>query len=573
MFDPRVNNNFQNTEYPNSNSGVNPYQNSIPYAAPSMMMPPQTSPQNNMYTAPQGMNQDSAVYPPNNNYPFQQQEVGYPQSSQTGMPGNNYAEGGYVEGEQVKKSSKKGKNNPYPALAEMIRQQGKGEDTILAHINPMEALLLKSVGGEGSINPVTGLPQFPGGFFGNPMKWLKSNIGPALGTIIGNIILPGAGGIIGGALGGAAGSKLRGRNDTGQAAIRGGAIGAAAPSISSILGSGANMLGAQGAGSYLSNYGTQNAILPSLDRLIGGSGGIGNIGSASSGSGSSGIGNIGNYAKMGLGVSAGDDDGSTKKDERSFWDKLTGNTSNFLTDPQNLLATAVVGSSFFNRPKEKKEKTPEQLADEQKRYQDSLILSPEQLVKKERHLLAEEQMRRRVHRNRFLPEERFTIDPLYVKTNSPEEYRRQGKWLNYYNNPQFEGNPTLMKEGGRAQPNGMYEIAEMQNPMGLGQFLEGMGGGQDDNIRMNLPENSYIIDASTVSNLGDGNSHAGARQLEALVSNGEFYIPPEKVANLGRGNPAAGSQMLDKLVKNVRKHKGGSTKLPPKAKPLAEYMR
>jgi hypothetical protein len=47
-----------------------------------------------------------------------------------------------------------------PALAEMIRAKGRGKDTILAHITPKEAALLKRRGGSGTINPDTGLLEF-----------------------------------------------------------------------------------------------------------------------------------------------------------------------------------------------------------------------------------------------------------------------------------------------------------------------------------------------------------------------------------------------------------------------------
>ena len=50
------------------------------------------------------------------------------------------------------------------ALAEMLRRQGRGQDTILAHITPQEAALLKSRGGAGTINPATGLPEFQNEF-------------------------------------------------------------------------------------------------------------------------------------------------------------------------------------------------------------------------------------------------------------------------------------------------------------------------------------------------------------------------------------------------------------------------
>jgi hypothetical protein len=47
-----------------------------------------------------------------------------------------------------------------PALAEMLRSKGRGKDTILAHITPKEAALLKRRGGSGTTNPDTGLPEF-----------------------------------------------------------------------------------------------------------------------------------------------------------------------------------------------------------------------------------------------------------------------------------------------------------------------------------------------------------------------------------------------------------------------------
>ena len=45
-------------------------------------------------------------------------------------------------------------------LAEMLRQLGRGRDTVLAHITPEEAQMLMDAGGSGDINPNTGLPEF-----------------------------------------------------------------------------------------------------------------------------------------------------------------------------------------------------------------------------------------------------------------------------------------------------------------------------------------------------------------------------------------------------------------------------
>jgi hypothetical protein len=45
-------------------------------------------------------------------------------------------------------------------IANMLANQGRRGDTMLAHINPQEASLLQQQGGVGTANPVTGLPQF-----------------------------------------------------------------------------------------------------------------------------------------------------------------------------------------------------------------------------------------------------------------------------------------------------------------------------------------------------------------------------------------------------------------------------
>ena len=48
-------------------------------------------------------------------------------------------------------------------IASLLQQYGRNGDTILAHINPKEAMLLDRVSGGGSINPMTGMPEFSNG--------------------------------------------------------------------------------------------------------------------------------------------------------------------------------------------------------------------------------------------------------------------------------------------------------------------------------------------------------------------------------------------------------------------------
>jgi len=68
-------------------------------------------------------------------------------------------------------------------LAKELQSKGRNGDTILAHINPQEAGILKALGGSGTRNPITGLPEFFGGLGAlNPF-----NPGSASGKAIGQI--------------------------------------------------------------------------------------------------------------------------------------------------------------------------------------------------------------------------------------------------------------------------------------------------------------------------------------------------------------------------------------------------
>jgi hypothetical protein len=514
MFE-KFNSSFQNTVAP-ADTNFNPYQD-------------QYFGQNDQTPYVQGMN-PATPKPMLGN--LTEQNL-YPLESSLATPYLNPAMAApYKSGGKVKS----GKANPYPSLAEMIRQQGKGEDTILAHINPLEAEILKGLGGKGTINPKTGLPQF--GFFKNPFKAIKSVLGGGAGAILGNMILPGVGGIIGGALGQGVQNKARGKNFL-QGALKGAGMGAALPSAASALGWGAGKLGANSLASSLTNYGNTNAILPALG--LGGESGIGSM--LGKGSGLATAMTLGGErgqvpaAYSGLGVGAGSD---ATAENLPFMDKLLNKSKDYLSDPTNLLTLGVVGSSFMNRPKKE---TPAKRARDEKEYQKALMLTPEELRQKEAQELALAQMRRRVERNKFLPEERFVIDPLYVKSNTPEEYRRSGRWLNYYNNPDFSGEPLVMKEGGQAKTNSFFEMEEMNYPSGLGRYIAGETKGQDDKI-------------------------------PAVLSDGEFVIPADIVSDIGDGNNDAGAKELYKFMSSIRKHKrGGKVDLPPKAKSLSSYLK
>ena len=95
------------------------------------------------------------------------------------------------------------------SVAQHLQSQGRGGDTMLAHINPMEAEALKRMGGSGTINPHTGLREFKGGLVGSVMKIVKAvapiavNFIPGIGPIAGAALGAGLGAINGGGIKGA----------------------------------------------------------------------------------------------------------------------------------------------------------------------------------------------------------------------------------------------------------------------------------------------------------------------------------------------------------------------------------
>ena len=101
--------------------------------------------------------------------------------------------------------------------ARQLAAQGRGGDTMLAHINPREAEMLQRMGGAGTINPHTGLHEYKkgGGILGMILPIALSIIAPGLGTAIGGMVGLGSGtaaSMFGGALIGAGTSAITGGN-------------------------------------------------------------------------------------------------------------------------------------------------------------------------------------------------------------------------------------------------------------------------------------------------------------------------------------------------------------------------
>jgi hypothetical protein len=152
--------------------------------------------------------------------------------------------------------------------AKHLESQGRGGDTMLAHINPREAEVLRRMGGTGTVNPNTGLHEFKGGIFKSIGKIFKSVAKIAI-PVVANIIAPGWGGMLAGAaMGAAGGGGLKGAilgGVTGSLGS-GGFLGGAAKSLgSSVLGTGVgrmlgDTIGAQTLGAGLLGGATSAAL-------------------------------------------------------------------------------------------------------------------------------------------------------------------------------------------------------------------------------------------------------------------------------------------------------------------------
>lgn len=153
--------------------------------------------------------------------------IGNPGGHGDPSDGLGWAKGGYVD---IDDGYVRDEESPLNEIAE----RGRFGDTMLAHITPEEAELLIALGGSGSINPETGLPEFFS---------FSDFLGPVGGGIAGHLV----GGPIGAAVGAAAGSWLSDSEiDPVTSALAGYGLSAASPLVT-----GGDFIGFEEAGTRL----------------------------------------------------------------------------------------------------------------------------------------------------------------------------------------------------------------------------------------------------------------------------------------------------------------------------------
>jgi hypothetical protein len=140
--------------------------------------------------------------------------------------------------------------NQVQQVAKELASYGRNGDTMLAHITPHEAEMLRLMGGAGTINPITGLPEYRGGlggFFHSVTQYIAPiaivavaivapEIIPAIGTALGasGTAATVVGSSVLGAASGAAQAALTDKS-IGKGALVGGATGAVTAGIGEVL--------------------------------------------------------------------------------------------------------------------------------------------------------------------------------------------------------------------------------------------------------------------------------------------------------------------------------------------------
>lgn len=501
---------------------------------------------------------------PSGQYGAQQAPSAYPQelplsreqaqSRQDQQPMQGYAHGGVAHS------------------AEKIRSHGRGDDTMLVHMTPEEVNSLQGLamatGGTLTINPHTGLPE---------AGWLGKLL-PMIAGIGLNFLLPGSGIVASlggkaataGLLTGLAGTAITGDIQKGLAAGLGafggaslaggiqGALGGAtkaaattAPASSAVT-SAAEKLATQQAG-QLANIGTQvgklgtglgggsamgmgmNAVAPELVRdvapnIVKGLGGFTQ--------------GFANTAKGTLGKVL------SKAAVPAALMGVTGTLSNAMTPTGGYTTAQGTIDNSYQGPYTAQRRTP--------------MFAPSTA-----DLLASTKERR------------------YFDVSMPEVYNMQGQLVQPGSNTAF-GTPILQSVLNPNPKKGQPMYSFVSNP-----YMGGYGMGYAEGGEVELADGAFVVDARTVSELGNGSSGAGqellakmggrpvrgpgdgvsdsvpariGRDQPARVARDEVVFAPDAVRRIGGGDEKRGAQklyaMMDK-AHSARKRagRGADTKL------------
>ena len=395
------------------------------------------------------------------------------------------------------------------SAARQLRRAGRNGDTMLAHINPREAQMLRQAGGSGTINPSTGLPEYFsfGDIFKLVLPIALDFIAPGIGTTLGTAL--GASSAwapaLGGALIGAGTSAITGGNAI-QGAIMGGMGGGLGGNLGGMLAPEASAA-------------TQGLLGSGLAGAVGGmASGRGPLEGAVQGALGSYIGNkVGGMG--GAALAAGSE---------NFKNAMVAGY-----DPQKALVGGALSGLAAGMLK------PSQTA------VDSLA---------------------KPAKSEFNLGTMAALLPLAGLLSAPDEAQQAVKSMSpeqqeYFNRPSIKWDwPKMQRDAANANTSlsqymaqnwpqitsGTYNLPVVKKAKGgplsqIAYMARGSGSGRDDTIDAKLSDGEYVFDAETVALIGDGSSKMGAQRLDSMRQ--EIRKQKGKALARGKFSPNAKSPL------------------------------
>jgi hypothetical protein len=417
--------------------------------------------------------------------------------------------------------------------AKKVANAGVGGDTLIIHINRQEYEQLKKEWGEPTINPNTGMPQFTPfwkqSWFAPVASIAASLLAPGLGTAIGSSLLGAIGAdagasILGTTAGSLLGSSVLGGglgalSGGGKGALVGAGLGAlgniAATNISNAFGAGSTaggVGGASGAGTTASGQSSSGGVGGWLGSLFGGSSGAAS--QLIPLEGPNALGNAASVGAYGPQIPAGAVTGAGATAAG-----MPSSILGALSKPSVLLPAAVLGAAALGGMGGSAPKTAAVTAPTSS---DPNLTKPLGLTALPRMQIAS-----------------MTPEQYYSYGYNPEQ---QFFSNNQISTPTSGGTPTVTAARGGAMP--------AKGPLSsiASRAVHGPGTGRSDDIPARLSDGEYVMDAETVSMLGDGSSKAGAEKLDQFRAN----IRKQKGKALAKGDFSPNAKQPEKYLKGGR---------------------
>lgn len=476
------------------------------------------------------------------------------------------------------------------ASAKQLARMGQGGDRQLAHINDREAEVLRRMGGQGTVNPNTGLREYKGlkNILKVALPLAISFIAPVVAPAIGAAVLAPAAstlpalagsalaqGVVGGAILGGGSSLLTGGNPL-SGAIRGG-LGAFAPMVSEGI----------------------QAFAPNLDpQMVSalGSGVTGAVGESITG------------GDAGAGFTSGvlssmfrpQVTNMTQRASKFAVDNLRSN--NPYTGPSDDIFTEMGQTDVFTPSgpvRQTQIPTSNAAATAQKYINESMAgdtgpiptdptFAPDSIEALSRDATQRAQARF----DRYMAEDTGAANLMSAEATAPSSgfnlkgniapLLLAGASLSGLNSASVQAIQQADQSGIFDRSIDEYDYIKIQNDansrgMTVFDFLNSVSFRDNQSAYYKTPTRMAarggIMDApGYVSGPGDGRDDV----INARLSDGEYVIDAESVSMLGDGSNAAGAKMLDDMRKKLRMHKGkvlAKGKFSPDAKSPLEYMR